>query len=760
MVFASAVPTVVLPLTAVVGIGFAIMQWMTVAKIRVKPTRAGTGEYLLSSEVDEVTRQVGEIQDAITEGSQAFLWTQYKLCAYFMVAFAALLFCLLGSPDGFSSTWKPDASGVERAPKLFNGIFSVLSFLLGASTSILSGYLGMTIATYANARTSLEAQKGLAPAFQCAFRSGAVMGFLLTGAGLLMLYLTICFFTLFFRDDWAGLFEAIAGYGLGGSSIALFGRVGGGIYTKAADVGADLVGKVEAGIPEDDPRNPAVIADNVGDNVGDIAGMGSDLFGSFAESTCAALVISSHSSFGDARDWVAMMYPLMITGISIIVCIIVTLVATDLNPATKESEIESTLKMQLILSCLLMAGASYGITMGSLPATFTGIFTDEPDREVRNIHIFICVLSGLFAGLLIGIVTEYYTSNRYAEVQEVARSCRTGAATNIIFGLALGYKSAIIPVFALAVTIYISYGLASFYGVACAALGMLGTLSTCLAIDAYGPIADNAGGIAEMAGMGDEIRDRTDALDAAGNTTAAIGKGFAIGSAGLVSLALFGAYVKQADIDPAKASLLDVKVYVGVLVGAMLPYWFSAFTMKSVGKAALAMVEEVRRQFNQIPGIMEGTAKPDYRRCVQISTNASLKEMVAPGLLVLLTPPITGILFGKRMLAGVLAGSLVSGIQIAISASNSGGAWDNAKKFIEAGNSEMARAIGGKGSEAHKAAVVGDTVGDPFKDTSGPALNILIKLMAVESLVLAPLFRDYTARGLVFDLLHKIGGGS
>mmetsp|Transcript_24697 Transcript_24697/g.80776 ORF Transcript_24697/g.80776 Transcript_24697/m.80776 type:complete len:821 (+) Transcript_24697:115-2577(+) len=674
-----------------------------------------------------------EIAAAIQEGSIAFLRREYTWLSVFVGGVAVIL------------SIANVATGV--------------CFVLGAFLSALTGYVGMSMAVRGNVRTAAAAVVGLDPALRVAFNTGTVMGMMVVGVGLVGISFCYLVLTAAYESEEKALI-ALAGFGFGASSIALFARVGGGIYTKAADVGADLVGKVEAGIPEDDPRNPAVIADNVGDNVGDIAGMGSDLFGSFAESTCAALVISSHSSFGDARDWVAMMYPLMITGISIIVCIIVTLVATDLNPATKESEIESTLKMQLILSCLLMAGASYGITMGSLPATFTGIFTDEPDREVRNIHIFICVLSGLFAGLLIGIVTEYYTSNRYAEVQEVARSCRTGAATNIIFGLALGYKSAIIPVFALAVTIYISYGLASFYGVACAALGMLGTLSTCLAIDAYGPIADNAGGIAEMAGMGDEIRDRTDALDAAGNTTAAIGKGFAIGSAGLVSLALFGAYVKQADIDPAKASLLDVKVYVGVLVGAMLPYWFSAFTMKSVGKAALAMVEEVRRQFNQIPGIMEGTAKPDYRRCVQISTNASLKEMVAPGLLVLLTPPITGILFGKRMLAGVLAGSLVSGIQIAISASNSGGAWDNAKKFIEAGNSEMARAIGGKGSEAHKAAVVGDTVGDPFKDTSGPALNILIKLMAVESLVLAPLFRDYTARGLVFDLLHKIGGGS
>eukprot|EP00850_Spirogloea_muscicola_P014555 SM000105S13900 [mRNA] locus=s105:301939:306157:+ [translate_table: standard] len=731
-----------IPLAGVIGISFALLQWYLVSKVKVN---AGSdGGYVLDTEdgLDDssVVQQCAEIQSAIALGAQSFLTTEYKYLAVFMVGFSLLIFFFLGSVDNFKTDWVPcetNDSG-KCAPAVANALFSTIAFIAGAITSTISGYLGMTIATYANARTTLEARKGVGFAFITALRSGAVMGFLLSANGLLVLYFTILLFKLYYHHDWVGLFESIAGYGLGGSSVALFGRVGGGIYTKAADVGADLVGKVERGIPEDDPRNPAVIADNVGDNVGDIAGMGSDLFGSFAESTCAALVISSLGSLGTDLDFVGMLFPLLISASGILVCLITTLFATDLYKIKANKEIERTLKWQLIISTVLMTPVIYAVAITALPEEFKIKVVGHGEKTVKNWQVFLCVASGLWAGLIIGFVTEYFTSNTYRPVQDVADSCRTGAATNIIFGLALGYKSVIIPVFAIAAAIYLSFSLAAMYGIAVAALGMLSTLATGLAIDAYGPISDNAGGIAEMAGMGHSIRERTDALDAAGNTTAAIGKGFAIGSAALVSLALFGAYVSRAGI--ASVDLIDPQVFVGLLVGAMLPYWFSAMTMKSVGKAALAMVEEVRRQFNTIPGLMEGTTKPDYKRCVEISTEASLREMIPPGALVILSPVVAGVLFGTHTLAGLLAGSLVSGVQIAISASNTGGAWDNAKKYIEAGASEHAKSLGPKGSDPHKAAVIGDTVGDPLKDTSGPSLNILIKLAAVESLVLAPFF--------------------
>ncbi|KAF5836539.1 pyrophosphate-energised proton pump [Dunaliella salina] len=485
--------------------------------------------------------------------------------------------------------------------------------------------------------------------------------------------------------------------------------------------------------------------------------MGSDLFGSFAESTCAALVISAVSSLGVDHDFAGISFPLMISSAGIIVCILTTFVATDIYPAKNASQVENTLKMQMIISTILMTPAALAVAMSTLPPEFTlQVPSATPGqaydtKTVKNWYLFITVATGLWGGLLIGLQTEYFTSNRYQPVQDVADSCRTGSATNVIFGLALGYKSCIIPTIAIACAIYTGNSLAGMYGIATAALGMLGTLATGLAIDAYGPISDNAGGIAEMAGMGEDIRERTDALDAAGNTTAAIGKGFAIGSAALVSLALFGAYITRVKIDLQQTSILDPKVFAGLLVGAMLPYWFSAMTMKSVGKAALAMVEEVRRQFNTISGLMEGTARPDYKACVAISTNASLSEMIPPGALVMLTPVIVGTLFGVQALAGVLAGALVSGVQLAVSMANTGGAWDNAKKYIEAGNTEHARDLGGKGSDAHKAAVTGDTVGDPLKDTSGPSLNILIKLMAVESLVFAPFFANLAGgQGLFF----------
>ncbi|KAI5658581.1 hypothetical protein M9H77_27374 [Catharanthus roseus] len=750
-----ALAQILIPAAALIGIGFALVQWFLVSKVNLVPDRNNNGfrDQLIDGDereegIDaaEVVNKCSEIQNAISEGATSFLYTEYKYMGVFMLAFAVVIFLFLGSVKGFSTKSEPCAYNKETTckPALANAFFSTIAFLLGSLTSALSGFLGMKIATFANARTTLEARKGVGKAFIVAFRSGAVMGFLLASNGLLVLYVSINLFKLYYGNDWEGLYEAITGYGLGGSSMALFGRVGGGIYTKAADVGADLVGKVEKNIPEDDPRNPAVIADNVGDNVGDIAGMGSDLFGSYAESSCAALFVASISSFGIEHDFVAMSFPLIISSMGLIVCLITTLMATDVFEIKNVTEIEPSLKRQLLISTVLMTAGIAAVTFLALPSEFT-LFNFGTNKVVKNWHLFFCVSIGLWAGLVIGYVTEYFTSNAYSPVQDVADSCRTGAATNVIFGLALGYKSVIIPIFAIAIAIYVSFSLAAMYGISVAALGMLSTIATGLAIDAYGPISDNAGGIAEMAGMSHNIREQTDALDAAGNTTAAIGKGFAIGSAALVSLALFGAYVSRAGIKTV--DIMTSKVFIGLIVGAMLPYWFSAMTMKSVGSAALKMVEEVRRQFNTMPGLMEGTTKPDYARCVQISTDASLKEMIPPGALVMLAPLVTGTFFGVETLAGLLAGSLVSGVQVAISASNTGGAWDNAKKYIEAGASEHARGLGPKGSDAHKAAVIGDTVGDPLKDTSGPSLNILIKLMAVESLVFAPFF---AAHGGIF----------
>ncbi|RLN08387.1 pyrophosphate-energized vacuolar membrane proton pump-like [Panicum miliaceum] len=730
-ILSDAATQVLVPLAAVVGIAFAVAQWVLVSRVKLSPSaRAGArdkdvlGDSLIEEEEGlndhNVVVRCAEIQSAIAEGATSFLFTEYQYVGIFMSIFAVVIFVFLGSVEGFSTRSHPCTYSKDKEckPALFNALFSTVSFLLGAITSVVSGFLGMKIATYANARTTLEARKGVGEAFITAFRSGAVMGFLLASNGLLVLYIAINLFKLYYADDWEGLFESITGYGLGGSSMALFGRVGGGIYTKAADVGADLVGKVERNIPEDDPRNPAVIADNVGDNVGDIAGMGSDLFGSYAESSCAALVVASISSFGVNHDFTGMCYPLLVSSVGIVVSLITTLFATDIFEIKAVKEIEPALKKQLIISTALMTVGIALVSWLALPAKFT-IFNFGEQKEVSN-----------------------------CPVQDVADACRTGAATNVIFGLALGYKSVIIPIFAIAVGIYVSFTIAAMYGIAVAALGMLSTIATGLSIDAYGPISDNAGGIAEMAGMSHRIRERTDALDAAGNTTAAIGKGFAIGSAALVSLALFGAFVSRAGVKVV--DVLSPKVIIGLVVGAMLPYWFSAMTMKSVGKAALEMVEEVRRQFNTIPGLMEGTGKPDYANCVKISTDASIKQMIPPGALVMLTPLVVGTFFGVQTLSGVLAGALVSGVQVAISASNTGGAWDNAKKYIEAGASEHARALGPKGSDCHKAAVIGDTIGDPLKDTSGPSLNILIKLMAVESLVFAPFFA--THGGILFKL--------
>ncbi len=646
-----------------------------------------------------------EISGAIAEGAMAFLSREYKYVGMFAIAFAVFMTLTLDH---------------AATPNINEGLYSALAFLIGAGTSSLSAFLGMKIATIGNIRTTIRAKVGLSEAFDVAFKSGAVMGFGLVGLAVLGL-ISMCLVYGQFVQDHEVLMELVAGFGLGGSTVALFGRVGGGIYTKAADVGADLVGKVEQGIPEDDPRNPAVIADNVGDNVGDIAGMGADLFGSCAEATCAALVIGATSAAITGSTF-ALYYPIMISAVGIPVSLI-TLFFARLKPDATSAE--PVLKNQLLISTVLMTIAMVAITkLGMVPEFVIN------GKTVTDNGVLTSLLTGLWSGLLIGYVTEYYTSHSYKPVQEVAQASNTGPATNIIYGLALGYKSAVVPVIAIAITTYVSWTVAGMYGIAIAALGMISTIAIGLTIDAHGPVSDNAGGIAEMAGLGEEVRNRTDLLDAAGNTTAAIGKGFAIGSAVLTALALFAAFLVRSEI--STLDLLSPLVFAGLLVGGVLPFLFTAQTMKGVGIAANAMIEEVRRQFREKPGILKGTDKPDHRRCVEISTGAAIREMIAPGLLVMVTPLVVGYLFGVEALAGLLAGALVSGLVMALSASNSGGGWDNAKKYIESGHH------GGKGSEAHKAAVVGDTVGDPFKDTSGPSINILMKLMAILSLVFAP----------------------
>ncbi|GBD07475.1 Putative K(+)-stimulated pyrophosphate-energized sodium pump [bacterium HR21] len=661
----------------------------------------------------EEASRLRDIAAAIAEGAMAFLLREYRALALYMLGFAILIALLIDDP----------------LTPVREGVYTAIAFLCGAFCSVLAGFIGMRIATHGNVRTASSARISLAHAFRTAFQSGAVMGFGLAGiaiVGLVVVYLGL---------DWVlhgvekrTIMEVLSGFALGGSSVALFARVGGGIYTKAADVGADLVGKVETGIPEDDPRNPAVIADNVGDNVGDIAGMGADLFGSVAESTCAALVIGAVAF---PENLPALFFPLAISAIGVL-CSFIAVVSTRVRT---EADVENALRRSLLIATILLGIGTYIAAETMLPETFT-IF----GQQYTALGVFFSVLVGLLAGLITGVVTDYFTSNRFRPVQELADSARTGAATVMIGGLAIGYNSAVVPALLLALTAIVGYTLGGMYGVAVAALGMLGTIATALTIDAYGPVADNAGGIAEMAAMGREIRQRTDVLDAAGNTTAAIGKGFAIGSAALTALALFSAFITRAqefapELDILHTtSLLDPWVLAGLLIGGVLPFAFSALTMRAVGRAAFDMIEEVRRQFREIPGLLEGKARADYRRCVDISTKASLREMIAPGLLVLGTPLVAGFLFGLKMLSGVLIGAIVSGVALATSMANSGAAWDNAKKYIEKGY------LGGKGSDAHKAAVIGDTVGDPFKDTSGPSLNILIKLMAILSLVFVPFF--------------------
>jgi K(+)-stimulated pyrophosphate-energized sodium pump len=694
------------------------------------------------SKQDAGDEKMQGIAKNIQEGAMAFLKAEYKILAIFVVIASVALYMV--------------SSYVETTHWMI-----VVAFVFGAVFSALAGNIGMRIATKANVRTTQAAKTSLPQALKVSFSGGTVMG--LGVAGLAVMGLSLFFLTFInilprgdydFYKNMTVILEALAGFSLGAESIALFARVGGGIYTKAADVGADLVGKVEAGIPEDDPRNPATIADNVGDNVGDVAGMGADLFGSYVATVLASMVLGNYiikdmveanggAVFIDKFDGMGpILLPLVIAGVGIVASIIGTFLVRIKSNDAKEGEVQRALNFGNIASILISAFAGWFLIDMMLPETISMKFFGEGVKEIPSRHVFYATLVGLGVGYLISAFTEYYTALGKKPVLNIVQNSSTGAATNIIAGLATGMKSTFSSVLLFAAAIWGSYELAGFYGVAIAASAMMATTAMQLAIDAFGPIADNAGGIAEMSELPKEVRQRTDVLDSVGNTTAAVGKGFAIASAALTALALFAAYVTFTGIDGI--NIFKADVLAALFIGGMIPVVFSALAMQSVGKAAMDMVQEVRRQFREIPGILEGTGKPEYGKCVEISTKAALREMMLPGAITIISPIIIGFVMGAEALGAYMAGVAVSGVLWAIFQNNAGGAWDNAKKSFEAGvmiNGEMTF----KGSDAHKAAVTGDTVGDPFKDTSGPSMNILIKLTCLVGLVIAPILGGHTS---------------
>ena len=688
---------------------------------------------------DAGNEKMQSISKSIKEGALAFLAAEYRLLLIFVIIASLALF------------------GISQIVET-TSIMIVPAFIIGAIFSALAGNIGMRIATDANARTAEAAKTSLPEALKVSFGGGTVMG--LGVAGLAVLGLGL-FFLLFinqfmtesgnFYDEMTVVLEALAGFSLGAESIALFARVGGGIYTKAADVGADLVGKVEAGIPEDDPRNPATIADNVGDNVGDVAGMGADLFGSYVATVLAAMVLGNYvirdmsinAAYTDEFNGMGpILLPLVIAGVGIVASIIGTFLVGIKDNTAKEAQVQKALDLGNWVSIIITLAANYFLIQWMLPETLQMSYFGEGIKEVASVNVFWSACIGLAVGALISMVTSHYTSLGKKPVLDIVQNSATGAGTNIIAGLAVGMKSTFLSVLLFAAAIYGSYYFAGFYGVALAASAMMATTAMQLAIDAFGPIADNAGGVAEMSELEEHVRERTDILDSVGNTTAAVGKGFAIASAALTALALFAAYVTFTGIDGI--NIFKADVLAALFIGGMIPVIFSALAMQSVGKAAMEMVHEVRRQFKEIPGIMGGTGIPEYAKCVDISTKAALKEMLLPGLITIITPIVIGLIFGAEPLGGYMAGVCVSGVMWAIFQNNAGGAWDNAKKSFEAGveiNGEMTY----KGSDAHKAAVTGDTVGDPFKDTSGPSMNILIKLTCLVGLVIAPILGGHSS---------------